>query len=102
MTMPADVTSDAAWDRLNIILRVMYRDVDNLYRRVTEPEADGGIPHPEETGSVRDLNGEHQTEVDDRAAEYADEQRERFDAESDGRLDGDYDSDLYDEPGLGD
>ena len=138
MTMPAEVTSDAAWDRLNTTLRVMYRDVDDLYQRITEPEADEETPQPEETEPVSDLDAEYQTEADDRAAEnsealsvasdvissllllreeeperseaeaddraaeYADEERERLDAETDGRLDGDYDTDVYDDPGLED
>jgi hypothetical protein len=102
MTMPAEVTSDAAWDRLTTILRAMYRDVDELYQRITEPEADEEEPQPEETEPVSDLDPEYGTEADDRAAEYADEERVRLDAETDGRLDGDYDTDVYDDPGLED
>lgn len=102
MTMPAEVTSDAAWDRLTTILRAMYRDVDQLYQRITEPEADEQTPQPEESEPVSDLDAEYDTETNDRAAEYADEERERLDAETDGRLDGDYDTDIYDDPGLED
>jgi len=101
MTMPAEVTSDAAWDRLNTTLRVMYRDVDDLYQRITEPEADEET-EPKETNPVSDPNAEYEAEADARAAEYADEERVRLDAETDGRLDGDYDTDVYDDPGLED
>lgn len=102
MTMPAEVTSDAAWDRLNTILRAMHRDVDDLYQRITEPEAAEETPQLEESEPVSDLDAEYEADADDRAAEYADEERERLDAETDGRLDGDYDTDVYDEPGLED
>ena len=102
MTMPAEVTSDAAWDRLTTVLRAMYHDVDELYQRITEPEADEQTRQPEETDPVSDLDAEYETETNDRAAEYADEERERLDAETDGRLDGDYDTDVYDDPGLED
>ena len=102
MTMPAAVTSDAAWDRLNTVLRVLYRDVDELHQRITEPEADEETPQSEEVEPVSDLNAEFETDADNRAAEYADEERERLDAETDGRLDGDYDTDVYDDPGLED
>ena len=102
MTMPADVTSDIAWDRLNTISRAMYRDVDNLYQRITEPETDQETPQPEETEPVSDLDAAYDTDADDRAAEYDDEERLRLDAETDGRLDGDYDTDVDDDPGLGD
>ncbi|WP_199515710.1 hypothetical protein [Nucisporomicrobium flavum] len=130
MTMPAEVTSDNAWDRLTTVLRAMHRDADELYQRITEPETDEQTPQPEETETVSDVDAEHQTEAealsvasnlissllylrgqeparseaeaDDRAAEYADEERARLDAETDGRLDGDYDTDAYDEPGLED
>ncbi|MFI7598224.1 hypothetical protein [Actinoplanes sp. NPDC049681] len=100
MTMPAEVTSDAAWDRLNTVLRAMYRDVDDLYQRITDPEADERTPQPEETEPVSDLDAEYDAEDHYRAAEYADEERERLDGETDGRLDGDYDPDIYDDPGL--
>ncbi|MCM4083903.1 hypothetical protein [Paractinoplanes hotanensis] len=99
MTMPAEVTSDAAWDRLTTLLRAMYGDVDALYQRITEPEADEETK-PEETNPVSDPNAEY--EAEGRAAEYTDEQRQRLDAETDGRLDGDYDTDVDDEPNLGD
>ena len=102
MTMPAEVTSDAAWDRLNTVLRAMYRDVDDLYQRITEPEVDEETPQPEETEPVSDPDLEYGTEADNRAAEYADEERVRLDAETDGRLDGDYDTDVYDDPRLED
>jgi hypothetical protein len=102
MTMPAEVTSDAAWDRLTTVLRAMYRDADDLYQRITEPEADEEAPQPEENEPVSDLDAEYDTEANNRAAEYADEERERLDAETDGRLDGDYDTDVYDDPGLED
>ncbi|GLZ00832.1 hypothetical protein [Actinoplanes sp. NBRC 103695] len=102
MTMPAEVTSDNAWDRLTTVLRAMYRDVDELYERITDSEADEPSPQPEETEPVSDLDAEYDTEAHDRAAEYADEERERLDAETDGRLDGDYDTDVYDNPGLED
>lgn len=132
MTVPAEVTSDAAWDRLTTVLRAMYRDVDDLYLRITEPEPDEQTPQTEETEPMTDLDAEYEAEADDRAAEnlealsvasdvissllllreeepvpseteaaeYADEQRERLDAETDGRLDGDYDIDVHDEPDL--
>ena len=100
MTMPAEVTSDTAWERFTTVLRAMYRDVDDLYQRITEPEADEETPQPEENEPVSDLDAEY--DADDRAAEYADEERVRLDAETDGRLDGDYDTDIYDEPGLED
>ncbi|WP_199514282.1 hypothetical protein [Nucisporomicrobium flavum] len=102
MTMPAEVTSDAAWDRLTTVLRAMYRDVDDLYQRISEPEADEETPQPEETAPVSDLDAQYEIDAADRAAEYADVERERLDAETDGRLDGDYDIDAYDEPGLED
>ncbi|MFG1995205.1 hypothetical protein ACGFJ7_35050 [Actinoplanes sp. NPDC048988] len=102
MTMPAEVTSDAAWDRLNTVLRAMYGDIDGLYQRITDPETDEQTPQLEETGPVSDLDAEYDAEANDRAAEYADEERERLDAETDGRLDGDYDTDVYDDPGLED
>ncbi len=102
MTMPAEVTSDAAWDRLTTILRAMYRDVDQLYQRITEPEADEQTPQPEDNEPASDLDAEHDTEADNRAAEYADEERERLDAETDGRLDGDFDTDVDDDTGLED
>ena len=98
MTMPAEVTSDAAWDRLNTTLRAMYRDVDDLYQRITAPEPDEETPQPEETEPMSDLDAEHDTEAHDRAAEYADEERERLDAETDG----DYDNDVDDDLGLED
>ena len=99
MTMPADITSDAAWDRLPSVLRAMYRDVEELYLRITEPEDDEETPQTEKGEPV---DADHQIDADDRAAEYADEQRDRLDAETDGRLDGDYDTDADDEPGLED
>ena len=101
MTMPAEVTSDAAWDRLNTTLRAIYGDVDDLYQRITEPEADEET-ESKETNPVSEPNAEYEAEVGDRAAEYADEERVRLDAETDGRLDGDYDTDVYDDPGLED
>lgn len=102
MTMPAEVTSDASWDRLTTMLRAMYRDVDQLYQRITEPEADEETPQPEENEPVSDLDAEYDTTANDRAAEYADEERVRLDAETGGRLDGDYDTDVDDEPDLED
>jgi hypothetical protein len=102
MTMPAEVTTDTAWDRFTTVLRAMYRDVDELYQRITEPEADEETPQPEEAEPVSDLDPEYGTEADDRAAEYADEELVRLDAETDGRLDGDYDTDVDDDPGLED
>ena len=85
MTMPAEITTDASWDRLNAILRAMYRDADSLYQRITDPEADEEL-ELEETDAVSDPNAAY--EIDDR------------DAETDGGPDGDYDTDAYDEPGL--
>jgi hypothetical protein len=101
MTMPAEITSDASWDRLNTILRAMYHDVDELYQRITEPESDEEA-QPQETTPVSDPTADYDAETSHRAAEYADEELVRLDAETDGRLDGDYDPDVYDEPGLED
>ncbi|MEU7906423.1 hypothetical protein [Actinoplanes sp. NPDC049118] len=101
MTMPAEVTSATDWDRLVTTLRAQYGDIDDLYQRITDPEADEQ-QEPEEDDIMTDpyTDAERQAEVDDRAAEYADEERVRLDAETDGRVDGDYDIDPYDEPGL--
>lgn len=100
MTMPADITSDAAWDRLTTVLRAIYRDIDTLYQRITAPDAAEEPPQPEETDLVSDRDAAYGTGADDRAAEYDDEQRERLDAETDGHLDGDYDTDVDDAPDL--
>jgi hypothetical protein len=106
MTMPAEVTSDAAWDRLVTALRAQYRQVDDLYQRITEPEADDQQT-PQEKEPMTDPStyphrGYDPDADDPRAAELDDEERVRLDAETDGRLDGDYDTDPYDEPGLED
>lgn len=104
MTMPAEVTTDAAWERLIATLRAQYDDIDGLYQRITEPEADED--EPEEKEPVTDPNiypyRGYDPDANDRAAELEEEERVRLDAETDGRLDGDYDIDPDDEPGLED
>jgi hypothetical protein len=100
MTMPAEITSDNSWDRLIVTLRTQYADIDELYQRITEPgDADepdtfeGTEPMPDpDTYPYRGYDPD---------AELDDEQRVRLDAETDGRLDGDYDLDPADEPDLG-
>jgi hypothetical protein len=107
MTMPAEVTTDAAWDRLITTLRAQYRYIDDLYQHITEPEPDADEnDEPEERQPVTDPDmypeDADDRAADDRAAIEEDERRVRVDAETDGRLDGDYDIDAYDEPGLED
>jgi len=136
MTMPAEVTSAADWDRLVATLRAQYGQIDELYQRITDPGDDADEPDTSEEEPMADPStypypgydpaaDEQDAEAraalsvassvlsslllqreadgarsegtaDDRAAEYADEERERLDAETDGRLDGDYDLDVED------
>ena len=104
MTMPAEVTSDAAWDRLVVTLRAQYRDIDDLVLRITEPREEDGEPDTTEEELVAELDTypfpDDDWGADHRAAELEQERRVRLDAETDGELDGDCDREPYDEPGL--
>lgn len=103
MTMPAEVTSDAAWDRLITTLRAQYADIDELYQRITDPDTEADEQNTaRETELMTDRDAGYGPEADDRAAELDEQERVRLDAETDGQLDGDYDIAPYDEPGLED
>lgn len=103
MTMPADITSDTAWDRLLISLRAQYRDIDRLYHHVTDTKETTDKPRtPREAEPMAEHRFYPFFDNDDRTAELEQEERTRLDAETDGRLDGDYDTDPINEPGLED
>lgn len=107
MTMPADITTEASWDRLIYALRAQYDQVDDLYQRITAPEEDADEQkkperkEPEMEEPMPDPRTYPHPGYD-RDAELEREEQERRDAETDGRLDGDYDIDPYDAPGLED
>lgn len=96
MSQPAPVTTELDWDRLNGTLRLIGKDINNLYQRVTreeEPEIDSEtteepVPDPEyQLDPADDPDAQH---LDD------DERQERLEQEIDGEADGDYDRDPAD------
>jgi hypothetical protein len=98
MTMPAEVSSAADWDRLVATLRAQYAQVDELYQRITDPGDDADEPDPtSEEEPMADPSTYpypgYDPDADDRSAELEDDERLRLDAETDGQLDGDYDRD---------
>lgn len=99
MTMPADVTTAYDWDRLVLLLRALYRQVDQLYQRITDPELEDANRDAKED-TVTDPDRDYDADTAARDAELEQERLDRLDYETDGRLDGDYDRDEYDEPGL--
>jgi hypothetical protein len=90
VSMPAEITSTYDWDRLIVTLRAQFRSVDALYERITERDTEQ--QQPDRTEPMTDVQQypEPGYDADDRAAELADEERMRLDAETDGRLDGDH------------
>jgi hypothetical protein len=100
MTMPAEITSDASWDRLIVTLRTQYADIDELYQSITEPDLDVGETDTPEGKQPMPDPGTYPYRGYDPDAELDDEQRVRLDAETDSRLDGDDDLDPADDPDL--
>ncbi|BEL12849.1 hypothetical protein Q0Z83_110400 [Actinoplanes sichuanensis] len=96
MSQPAPVTTELDWDRLNGTLRLIGRDINNLYQRISgdeEPETDPEttediVPEPEyELDPADDTDTQHLDE---------DERQQRLEYEIDGEADGDYDRDQAD------
>lgn len=97
MTMPAEVTSAADWDRLVATLRAQYAQIDELYQRITDPGDDADEPDTSQEEPMADPSTYpypgYDPAADDRAAKLENDERLRLDAETDGELDGDYDRD---------
>jgi hypothetical protein len=96
MSQPAPVTTEVDWDRLNGTLRLIGKDINNLYQRIAgeeEPETDSEtaeetVPDPEyDLDPAEDPHTPHLDE---------DERQQRLEYEIDGEVDGDYDRDSAD------
>jgi hypothetical protein len=97
MSQPAPVTTELDWDRLNGTLRLIGRDINNLYQRISGEEEDPepgnepeeqAVPEPEyDIDPADDPDTQHLDE---------DERQQRLEQEIDGEADGDYDRDTAD------
>ena len=96
MSQPAPVTTELDWDRLNSTLRLIGKDINNLYQRITgdeDPE-----PDPETTEDIVPEPEYDLDPADDPDTQYLDEdeRQQRLEYEIDGEADGDYDRDPAD------
>jgi hypothetical protein len=101
MTQPAEITSRADWELLRTNLREVYEQIDDLYQRITDPGDDDAEKRDEKEDPVPDQDLDP-ADGPDVQAEEEDERQRRLDHETDGVLDGDYDPEVYDEPGVED
>ncbi|MEV6848845.1 hypothetical protein [Actinoplanes sp. NPDC051411] len=96
MTMPAEITSDQAWDRLVVASRAQFHGINDLYHRIAEPDARTDQPiitegmEPMTDPTLYPYPG-YDPGADQRAAEFDDEQRQRDD-ETTSELDAEQDN----------
>ena len=101
MTQPAQVTSSYDWDRLIIELTLVTGYAEDVYERILDRRQElmerTAQAEDERTADPNTFPNRGFELDEDRVAEQEEEWRERLDYESDGRLDGDYDTEPPDD-----